>query len=79
MIRNTTAAPFYFSFMLVPDIGIEPMTYRLSSDYSTAELIRCNLFLVPPVRIELTSTDFQSAAMTTLAQVVWGEVWESNP
>ena len=44
MIRNTTAAPFYFSFMLVPDIGIEPMTYRLSSDYSTAELIRCNLF-----------------------------------
>ena len=31
---------------LVPDIGIEPMTYRLSSDYSTAELIRCKFTLL---------------------------------
>ena len=29
---------------MVPDIGIEPMTYRLSSDYSTAELIRCKFW-----------------------------------
>ncbi len=52
---------------MVPDIGIEPMTYRLSSDYSTAELIRCK-FLVPPVGIEPTSSVLQTGAMTTFAK-----------
>ena len=59
---------------MVPDIGIEPMAYRLSSDYSTAELIRCIFLLVQPTGIEPVSSDFQSAAMTTFATVAWGVV-----
>ena len=56
----------------MPDIGIEPMTYRLSGDYSTSELIRQLVNLVRPLGIEPSSSALQTGAMTTLAQDAWG-------
>ena len=71
------------SISLVPNSEFESLTYRLSSECSTAELIGNNLggipsplfivqnertHLVLPSRIELLSEDLQSPAMTTSAK-----------
>jgi hypothetical protein len=74
---NTAASS---SITLVPDSEFESLTYRLSSECSTTELIGNNLVL--PVGIEPTSMVLQTTAMTTSAKaanILWGDYWELNP
>jgi hypothetical protein len=71
--RSTTPL-HYSSINLVADSGNDPLTYRLSSDCSTSELIWHTLVLAS--RIELLSMALQTTAMTTSAKpanFLWGD------
>lgn len=63
---------------MVPDSGNDPLTYRLSSDCSTTELI--GYLLVLPSRIELLSEVLQTPAMTTSAKaaILFGVLYEDR-
>lgn len=63
---------------MVPDSGNDPLTYRLSSDCSTSELI--GYLLVPTSRIERLSEVLQTTAMTTSAKlaILFGVLYEDR-